>query len=331
MDSAPVNIDDLHLEKMGYKQVLHRGLSPLMNFAFGFTEVAVLSSICVTFGYGLGTGGPATLFWTFLTNFGVTIFIGYSMAELCAAYPSAGSVYHWAAQVSSKEWAPILSYITGWSNWAGNTAGDASFAVGWASFLSASIAASGGEPMEPRPQVGVSIAVLTVCTFLNFFRVDQVGWINNLAAIAHVSALIIIVVAVLSLTPRLSTAEWVFKDYYSNTGFTDHSYVGAVGITSALFAFVGYEASAHMAEETGDATSAASKGLIKTIYATGFGGVLLILALLFASQDYLEQIVNDDDYYGGPATGDDTRPMIIHDSFKSISTTIICISQATLL
>ena len=92
-----------------------------MNFAFGFTEVACLASISVTLGYGLGTGGPATLFWTFFTNFIITIFIGYSMGELCAAYPSAGSVYHWSAQVCSREWAPILSYITGWANFAGVT------------------------------------------------------------------------------------------------------------------------------------------------------------------------------------------------------------------
>jgi len=161
------------------------------------------------------------------------------MAELCAAYPSAGSVYHWSAQLGPREWGPLFAYITGWANFAGNAAGDASFATGCASFLSASIKASGGTLLEPRPQVGVSIAILVLASVLNFFRVDQIGWMNNLFAVAHAGAIIIVIVALLSLTPKLSSSKWVFTEYYSSTGFEDHSYVGAVGITSALFAFVG--------------------------------------------------------------------------------------------
>ena len=95
-------------EKDTSENKLYVGLSPFMNFAFGFTEVAVLSSIAVTLEFGLGmafiinnakkkdyyyrninsfitgTGGPAALFWTYFTNSIITIFIGYSMAELCA-------------------------------------------------------------------------------------------------------------------------------------------------------------------------------------------------------------------------------------------------------
>tara|TARA_A100001015_G_scaffold317381_1_gene434214 strand:- start:1509 stop:2024 length:516 start_codon:yes stop_codon:yes gene_type:complete len=126
---------------------LHRGLTLMMNFAFGFTEVGVLSSLCVTLQEGYGTGGPAVFLWGFLVNSIMTVFIGLSMAELCAAYPSAGAVYHWAAQVAPPEYASICSYITGWSNWLGNAAGDAAFASGWASFISAALVASGEEEL----------------------------------------------------------------------------------------------------------------------------------------------------------------------------------------
>jgi len=49
--------DDLELKKLGYDQVLHRGLSSFSNFAFGFTEVAVLVSFTSQYGFGLQTGG----------------------------------------------------------------------------------------------------------------------------------------------------------------------------------------------------------------------------------------------------------------------------------
>ena len=54
------------------------------------------------------------------------------MAEICSAYPSAGSVYHWAGMLATPKWAPFASYICGWFNFLGNAAGDASFAFGFA-------------------------------------------------------------------------------------------------------------------------------------------------------------------------------------------------------
>lgn len=49
--------DDIELNKLGYEQKLHRGLNAFSNFAFGFTEVAVLVSFTSQYGYGLQTGG----------------------------------------------------------------------------------------------------------------------------------------------------------------------------------------------------------------------------------------------------------------------------------
>ena len=71
--------------------------------------------------------------------------VSYSMAEICSAYPSAGSVYHWSAQLVPEEWAPLASYTCGWFNFLGNAAGDASFAVFFAQFLNSAIFLSGGK------------------------------------------------------------------------------------------------------------------------------------------------------------------------------------------
>jgi len=39
------------------------------------------------------------LIWGWIVTFALTMIVAFSMAEICAAYPSAGSVYHWAGQV----------------------------------------------------------------------------------------------------------------------------------------------------------------------------------------------------------------------------------------
>ena len=218
--TAPISdADDHHLNQLGYKPQLHRGLSPILNLAFGFTEVAILSSICTTFTFAIGAGGPAEIIWCYMVEFFMTILISYCMAELCGAYPSAGSVYHWAAQLAPREHAPLWSYACGWFNFAGNAAGDASFASGFASLVAAGAYITTGANVTTGQQVGISIGCLIIQTVLNFFRIDQVGWINGLAAVAHICAIIIVFVALLTLTPQLGSGSFVFTEFFNNTGF----------------------------------------------------------------------------------------------------------------
>jgi len=111
--------DERMLREMGYKQELRRGFNGIMSFAFCFTSVGVLSAISLSYGYGLSTGGPAVTIWGWLATSIMTIITGCCMAEICSTYPSAGSVYHWAGQLSSVEWAPFVSYVCGWFNFLG--------------------------------------------------------------------------------------------------------------------------------------------------------------------------------------------------------------------
>jgi len=122
-----------------------------------------------------------------------------------------------------------------------------------------------------------------VWSLLNVFRVDQVGWINNLAAACHAGGIIVIIVALLVLPEKLNTSEFVFTKYVNQTGFEDKSYVVVIGLLTGMYCFAGFEASAHMAEETGSASTAAPKGIINTVLASGIGGILFIVALLYST------------------------------------------------
>ncbi len=281
----PPNQDDILQAKLGYKSELHRGLDNFMNFAFGFTEVASLVSIAVALPTGLSAGGPSVLLWSFVATFACSTIVSYSMAELCSAYPSAGSVYYWAGQLVSEEWSPICSYITGWFNFIGNAANGASYANGFVSFLSAAMVTGGGKGISPQDQVGVSIVFLFLWTVLNFFRIDQVGWVNKIAAITHVGSIFVIIIACLTLTPEYTSGEFVFGKYFNNTGFESKGFVCTIGITVALYTIAGYEASAHLAEETGNSAVNAPKGIIHTVQASGWAGLILLISILFVTYD----------------------------------------------
>ena len=69
-------------------------------------------------------------------------------------------------------------------------------------------------------------------------------------------------VVLFSVPDKLNTFEFVTTKYVNNTGFTNDTYVCFMGLLTAMFSFAGYEASAHMAEETHGAASSASNGII---------------------------------------------------------------------
>ena len=125
---------------------------------------------------------------------------------------------------------------------------------------------------------------------------DQVGWINNIAAFCHAGGILVIIISLLVMPDHLNSNEFVFTKYVNETGFHSKSYVVVIGLLTGMYSFAGYEASAHMAEETGSAATAAPKGLINTVLATGFGGIAYLLALLYSTG-------NIDDAIAGP-TGD---------------------------
>ncbi|CAF4055946.1 unnamed protein product [Rotaria sordida] len=57
------------------------------------------------------------------------------------------------------------------------------------------------------------------------------------------------------MAPQRATAKDVFTSVYNGTGFP-FAYVCCIGILSTIFSFSGYEAGAHMAEETRSARRA---------------------------------------------------------------------------
>ena len=77
---------------------------------------------------------------------------------------------------------------------------------------------------------------------------DQLGWVNNLAAVSQISSILFIVIALLSIPRKTNSSSYVFTHYQNETGFENDFYVVCIGILFSLFSFTGFEASAHMAE-----------------------------------------------------------------------------------
>ncbi|CAF2588393.1 unnamed protein product [Rotaria sp. Silwood2] len=235
--------------EMGYEQELYRGFSPFMSFAFCFTAVNVLTSISISFTYALNTGGSAMVVWSWLIGSSFTILVGLSLAEICSVYPSAGSVYYWAGQLVPSQHAPLASFICGWFNFIGNAAANAAFSSGFATIVNAALVLNGKESLSIGAQVGISIGITFVWAIQNIFRIDQQGWLNNIAAIFQITSTITTIAVLLVMAPERASAHDVFISTYNGTGFP-FSYLCFISILSTLYSLSGYDAGAHLAEET---------------------------------------------------------------------------------
>ncbi|MBO0808006.1 MAG: amino acid permease, partial [Actinobacteria bacterium] len=92
------------------------------------------------------------------------------------------------------------------------------------------------------------------------------------------------------------SASFVFTHLVNNTGFhIGPLYVILIGLLLAQYTFTGYDASAHMTEETHKAATAGPRGIVMSIVVSLFAGWLLLIGVTFAIQSYSGEV--------GSATG----------------------------
>jgi amino acid transporter len=96
-----------------------------------------------------------------------------------------------------------------------------------------------------------------------------------------------VIVGVLAFVPdNHQSASFVFTEFVNNTGFQSSLYVALIGLLLAQYTLTGYDASAHMTEETRDASTAGPRGIVMSIVVSVVAGWILLIGLTFAIQSY---------------------------------------------
>ncbi|WEW60484.1 polyamine transporter tpo5 [Emydomyces testavorans] len=120
--------DERLLARIGYKQELRREFSKWSTVSYAISILGVLGSVPATFGPPLAAGGPATAVWCWFIGSFMAMCIASSVAELVSAYPTAGGMYFVTKHVVPQNQVAIFSWIQGWCNLLGQTAGVSSVA-----------------------------------------------------------------------------------------------------------------------------------------------------------------------------------------------------------
>jgi amino acid transporter len=284
--------DERHLAQLGYSQELSRSWSGFSNFAISFSIISILAGCFTSFGLGWNNGGPAAIAWGWPILAGFIMLIGFCMSELVSAYPTSGGIYWWAAKLGG----PKAGFYTGWLNLIGLIAILASVAYGSATFLDLTLGTLSESWLAGYSLNRVFVMfliILLVVAVINIFSSHLLAVINNISVWWHVAGAAA-VIGILFLVPeRHASFSDVFAKTINNSGMFGGATSGwgflllVLPISAILtqYTITGYDASAHLSEETKSAANAAAKGIWRSIFYSAIGGWILLLAFLFAVQD----------------------------------------------
>ena len=302
-DVVQQDIADLH--QLGYAQELLRSMGGFSNFAISFSIISILTGAVILYDYGLAWAGTAAVMigWPLVTVFVVAI--AASMAEVASAYPTAGGLYYWASRMKNKNW----GWWTAWLNLIGQFAIVAGINYAAAGFLNATLITPllsnvGIDFQNTSTFFGVLNGQLVTMGILMLIELGMnIAGINLVAILNQVSVWwhIVIVAAVVLLVflagkpdesgltlfavqPLDTAGSWD-----NNLGFLHLTYGPAItyplvlafffSLLQANWTYTGYDASAHVAEETVGARVASAWGIFLSVAVSAVVGFIFLLAL----------------------------------------------------
>jgi amino acid transporter len=173
-----------------------------------------------------------------------------------------------------------------WFNFLGQVAVTAGIVFGSAFFLNALLDLQWGFDARPWHTILLFGVILMVHGLLNTFGVRLVALLNDISVWWHILG-VLVIVAVLAIVPdHHQSSKTVFTDFVNNTGWSSTIYVVLIGLLLAQYTFTGYDASAHMTEETHDAATAGPRGIVMSILVSLVAGWVLLIGVTYAIQDY---------------------------------------------
>lgn len=287
-----LNEDEAHLARLGYTQELHRSWSGFSNFAISFSIISILSGCFTSFGLGWNNGGPAAIAWGWPIVSVFILLIGFCMAELVSAYPTSGGIYWWASKLGGAK----AGFYTGWLNLIGLVAILASVAYGAATFVDLTIGTFSESWLGGYSLTRVFIIfviILIAAALINIFSGHLLSMINNVSVWWHVFGAAAVILILFLVPDQHASFSDVFARTVNNSGIfggaTSHAgfilYVLPISAILTQYTITGYDASAHISEETKGAAGAAAKGIWRSIAYSAIGGWILLLSFLFAVQD----------------------------------------------
>ncbi|KAA1421845.1 amino acid permease [Nocardioides humilatus] len=287
-DDPKMDADAQRLAEMGYSQDLSRSWSGFSNFAISFSIISILAGCFTNFGVAWYAGGPVSISWSWPLVSIFILIIGFTMSELVSAYPTSGGIYWWASKLGG----PKAGFYTGWLNLVGLVAVTAGVSYGCATFIDLTISTFSDSYAADYSLTRVFIifvVVLGIAAVLNIFSGHLMAIMNNVSVWWHVAGAAAIVLILLFVPDTHQSFSYVFTERInatghgtSNSGLLFFFVVIPMGFLLTQYTITGFDACAHLSEETKGASMGAAKGIWQSILYSAVGGYILLLCVVFA-------------------------------------------------
>ena len=287
---GPPVTDEQDLRRLGYTQEFLRGFGGFSNFALSFSIISILTGAVTLFDYGLSMGGPREMLlgWPLVTL--GTLLVALSMAELCSALPTSGGMYHWSAELGGPTWA----WFTAWLNIVGLITAIAAIDYGCAEFLVPML----GLESTPHALLALYALLLLSQGIINHYSTALVGWLSDVSVVVHILGVVVLIGSLWIFAPK-QPLSFLWSNRNLSPVQAPYAWLFMLGLLQAQWTYTGFDASAHVAEETVDPRRTAPWAMVLSVVVSGIFGYILILSLTLAIPNFV-QVLKSTDPSGNP-------------------------------
>ena len=288
---APAEVldeDDARLAHLGYRPQLNRVLGLFANFSVAFTYLSPMVGIFSLFVLGLGSGGPAYIWLTWIPVAGMLL-VALIFGELASHYPVAGALYQYSKYTVGRR----FGWFVGWFYGIALLVTVASVDTGAVTYVVALGRDLFGWNFNPASHMViliVTLSLLAVQTTLNTIGAKIMGRVAQLGVYVEILGTLGVAV-VLGIhgfhhgLGFLTSTQNVQHASANPLGLNfGGSWLGAalVAVLAPVYIFYGFESAGDISEETRNAGRQVPRAMRFSLLGGGIASFVLTAALLLA-------------------------------------------------
>ncbi|KAK4608522.1 hypothetical protein RGQ29_002081 [Quercus rubra] len=171
----------------------------------------------------------------------------------------------------------------------------------------------GGYEASKYVVIGFHGAILLLHAIINSLPITLLSFFGQLAAAWNLVGVFVLMILIPTVATERASAKFVFTHFNTDNGEGINSkiYIFVLGLLMSQYTLVGYDASAHMTEETKSADKNGPRGIISSIGISVIVGWGYILGITFAVTN-ISDLLDENNDAGGYAIAE-----IFYQVFKS--------------
>ena len=280
--------DDTRLAHLGYRPQLNRVLGLFANFSVAFTYLSPMVGIFSLFVLGLGAGGPAYIWLTWIPVAGMLL-VALVFGELASHYPVAGALYQYSKYTVGRR----FGWFVGWFYGIALLVTVASVDTGVVAYVAALAHTWLGWNINPSSHnviLVVTLVLLAIQTALNTIGARVMGRVAQFGVYVEILGTfgIAVVLGLHGFHHGLG--------YLTSTGNVQHaasnplglnfggSWIAAalIAVLAPVYIFYGFESAGDISEETKDPGRQVPRAMRLALIWGGIASLFLTAGLLLS-------------------------------------------------